>query len=105
MDQISTLEVERDQRWSDLVQPTTLALMLLVSDRPDEKGGSTWLRITKAQKQSLLDWCFEHFPEFKNGTPREMVGPGQEDRGVVRRIPEWSQGIGRSRGEIMKTSE
>lgn len=30
MDQISTLQVERSQRWADLVEPTTLALMMLV---------------------------------------------------------------------------
>lgn len=72
MDQISTLQVERGQRWSDLVQPTTLALMLLVADRPDEKGGTSWLNITKAQKQSLLGWANEHFPEFKNGTRKDQ---------------------------------
>jgi len=72
MDQISTLQVERGQRYSDLVQPTGLALMLLVDvDRPDEKGGTRWLKITKAQKQALLDWASEYFPEFQNGTPKD----------------------------------
>jgi hypothetical protein len=73
MDQISTLQVERGQRWSDLVQPVTLTLLMLIdADRPDEKGGTRWLKITKAQKQELLDWAYEHFPEFKDGTPKEQ---------------------------------
>lgn len=72
IDQISTLEVERGQRWSDLVQPTSLSLMLLVSDRPDEKGVISRLKITKAQKEELLEWACEHFPEFKNGTPKDQ---------------------------------
>lgn len=72
MDQISTLQVERNQRWADLVKPITLALLQLIADRPDEKGGTSWLIITKAQKQELLDWAYEHFPEFKDGTPKDQ---------------------------------
>jgi hypothetical protein len=73
MDQISTLQVERGQRFSDLFQPAGLALMLLVdADRPDEKGGTRWLKITNAQKQALLDWAYEYFPEFKNKTPKDQ---------------------------------
>jgi hypothetical protein len=72
MDQISTLQVERGQRWSDLVQPTLLTLMLLVDgDRPDEQGGTRWLAITGAQKKELLDWSYDHFAEFKDGSPKE----------------------------------
>jgi hypothetical protein len=72
MDQISTLQVERGQRWADLVQPVSLGLLLLIADRPDEKGGTSWLNITKAQKQYLLDWAYKHFPEFKDGTPKDQ---------------------------------
>jgi hypothetical protein len=73
MDQISTLQVERGQRWADLVQPTGLALMLLVDlKRSDENGKATWLVITKAQKKTLVDWANEHFKEFKNGTPKDQ---------------------------------
>jgi hypothetical protein len=73
MDQISTLQVERGQRWADLVQPTTLAAMLMVDlKRTDEIGKTTRLVITKAQKQILLDWANDHFPEFNNGTPKEQ---------------------------------
>lgn len=68
-DQISTLQVERDQRWADLVQPTSLGLMLLVA--ADDKGTTTRVSITKAQKKALLDWANEHFPEFENGTPKD----------------------------------
>jgi hypothetical protein len=68
-DQISTLQVERDQRWADLVRPTSLALMLLVA--ADDKGTTSRVSITKAQKKTLLDWANEHFPEFKDGTPKD----------------------------------
>ncbi len=73
MDKISTLQVERGQRWADLVQPTTMALMMMVDlKRTDVPNRTTRLLITRAQKQSLLTWIDEHFPEFKNGTPREQ---------------------------------
>lgn len=68
-DQISTLQVERSERWADLVQPTTIGLMLLVA--ADDKGTTTRVSITKAQKKALLDWANEHFPEFTNGTPKD----------------------------------
>jgi hypothetical protein len=71
-DQLSTLQVERGQRWSDLVQPTGLALMSLVDlTDPDHNGKTNRLIITKAQKKALLEWAGEHFPEFKNGTPQD----------------------------------
>jgi hypothetical protein len=74
MDQISTLQVERDQRWADLVRPTSLALMLMVDlKRTDEAGHTTRLAITKEQKRSLLKFIDDHFPEFKNGTPKEKL--------------------------------
>ncbi len=72
MDKFSTLQVERDQRWADLVAPTGLALGLLIDlERTDENGKANRLVITKAQKRTLLDWADEHFPEFKNGTPKD----------------------------------
>ena len=47
--------------------------MLLVDpDRPDEQGGTRWLAITNEQKKELLDWSYDHFTEFKNGTPKEQ---------------------------------
>jgi hypothetical protein len=71
-DEISTLQVERDQRWADLVQPTTLALASLIDDsNKDPNSKSDRLVITKAQKQSLFAWANEHFPEFKNGAPEK----------------------------------
>jgi hypothetical protein len=73
IDQISTLQVERGQRWADLVQPTQLALISLIDlKRTDENGKANRLVITKAQKHILLDWAVEHFPEFKNGAPRNQ---------------------------------
>jgi hypothetical protein len=83
-DQISTLQVERGARWADLVTPTTMAVMMLVDMRPTdddgnfikttdpEVGHTKRLVITKKQKQELLDWADEHFPEFKDGTPRDQ---------------------------------
>jgi hypothetical protein len=73
MDQITTLQVERGQRWSDIALPTTMALMLLIDPkRTDENGMANWLVVTRAQKQVLLDWADKHFPEFKNGTPKDQ---------------------------------
>jgi hypothetical protein len=79
MDKISTLQVKRDQRWADLVQPTSLALMLMVdTKRTDEAGHMTRLAITKEQKQSLLKFIADHFPEFKDGTRRnEWTDPAK----------------------------
>lgn len=71
-DQLSTFQVERGQRWADLVQPTTMALMLLVDlTDPDHNGKTNRLIITTAQKKALSNWATEHFPEFKNGTPQD----------------------------------
>jgi hypothetical protein len=36
-----------------------------------EKGTTTRVSITKAQKKALLDWTNAHFPEFTNGTPKD----------------------------------
>jgi hypothetical protein len=69
--EISTLQVERGERWADLVQPTGLALMSLVDVERSDKGKTNRLFITKVQKKALLDWAREHFPEFKNGTAKD----------------------------------
>jgi hypothetical protein len=72
MDKISTLQVERSQRWADLVQPTTIALMMMVDlKRTDVPNRTTRLLITKTQKASLLAWIDGHFPEFKDGTLKD----------------------------------
>jgi hypothetical protein len=68
--ELSTLQVERGERWADLVQPTTLTLMSLVDAEHSDAGKTNRLFITKVQKKALLDWAREHFPEFKNGTPK-----------------------------------
>jgi hypothetical protein len=73
MDQFSTLEVERTQRWADLVNGVSVVLMQLVDmNRTDEAGKTTRLIITKAQKQTLIDWIDEHFPEYRNGTAKDQ---------------------------------
>jgi hypothetical protein len=73
MDQMSSLEVERGQRFSDLVKPTTLALMLLIDGkRTDDPKKTTRLIITKAQKQELVNWANKNFVEFTNGTPESQ---------------------------------
>ncbi len=72
MDKISTLQVERGQRWADLVQPTAIALMMMVDlKRTDVPHRTTRLLITKAQKASILAWIDGHFPEFNDGTSKE----------------------------------
>jgi hypothetical protein len=79
MDQISTLQVERDQRYADLVRPAALAFMSLVDlQRTDNPNQTTRLIITKAQKQALVKWANEHFVEFTNGTPeKEWADPAK----------------------------
>jgi hypothetical protein len=73
IDNISTLQVERSQRWADLDQPTLIVVAGLIDlNRPDEHGKATWLAITKAQKATLLDWMNGHFTEFKNGSPESQ---------------------------------
>ena len=71
-DQLSTLQVERGQRWADLVEPSTLALLSLVDlKRTDANGKANILMITKAQKAWLLNWATGNFPEFGDGTPKD----------------------------------
>jgi hypothetical protein len=68
-DELSTMQVDRDQRWADLVKPTTLALLSLEDSSGDQSAKIDRLVITKAQKLALIDWANEHFPELKDGTP------------------------------------
>jgi hypothetical protein len=78
-DRVSTLQVERRQLSSDLLRPTTLALMLLVdTKRTDDSNKTTRVVITRAQKQELFKWTRQQFPEFGNGTPEsQWTGPAQ----------------------------
>jgi hypothetical protein len=70
-DQLSTLQIERGQRWADLVEPTTLALMGLVDQTRIENDRLPYLVVTKAEKKDMLDWALAKFPEFNDGTPRD----------------------------------
>jgi hypothetical protein len=45
--------------------------MMVDENRTDVPGHTTRLVITKDQKQSLLKFIGDHFPEFKDGTPKE----------------------------------
>jgi hypothetical protein len=72
MDQLSTLQVERGQRWADLVEPVKLALLSLLDENHTDKNGNIdRLLATKAEKQAILSWATEHFPELKDGTPKD----------------------------------
>jgi hypothetical protein len=44
--------------------------MLIDAKHPDENNKVTRLVITKIERQELLDWTDDHFPEFKK-TPRD----------------------------------
>ena len=84
-DRISTLHVESGQVWDDLVPPVGMSALLLMNLRAtDENGNLTHtsdldagyterLMITRAQKQAILDWLNEHFPELKDGTPEDKI--------------------------------
>lgn len=63
-----------------------MALMLLVDHRgtddqgnflppdADPKTGHTYrITVTKAQKQAIVDWTNEHFPELSDGTPTDKL--------------------------------
>jgi hypothetical protein len=71
-DQILILQVEREQRWADLIRPTILGLVSMVDKkRTDENGHLNHLIITKDERKNLLDWANANFPEFTNGVPEE----------------------------------
>lgn len=73
MDKRTASEAERNQRWAELDALVTKASLLLVDpNHAAVAGKASRLVITKAQKQQLLNWADQHFPEFKNGTPREQ---------------------------------
>jgi hypothetical protein len=90
-DEISTLQVERGQRWADLNLPTALTLMRLLDTRPTDEAGnflpdtkenrengkSMRYTITKAQKKELLDWLAGHFREFVESPEKEWSAPAQ----------------------------
>lgn len=70
-DQISTLQIERAQRYADLVQPTALALLLLIDTKRVENDRLPYLTVTSEQKKALISWIGEKFPEFGDGTPKD----------------------------------
>lgn len=90
-DEISTLQVERGERWADLTVPTMIALMQLIDTRPTddaghflpdtkenrEKGKAMRYTITRAQKRELLDWINEHFSEFAGTAEKDWTAPAQ----------------------------
>jgi hypothetical protein len=96
-DRVSTLQVERGQRWSDLVPAIALVLGQLIDMRPTddkgdflpdtkanrEKGMTMRLAITKNQKQELLDWTNEHFPEFNNVPEKQWLPQASAARAYI----------------------
>jgi hypothetical protein len=83
--QLSTMQIESDQVWRDLVAPVAVSLTMLVDMRATDESGNfiknsdrnvgytKRLVITKAQKQALLDRLNQHFPELKDGTPQDKT--------------------------------
>ncbi len=69
-DELSTLQIERGQRWADLVQPTAMALLSLVDQGRIQNDQLPFLIVTKAEKKHLVGWALEKFPEFTNGTAK-----------------------------------
>lgn len=90
-DEISSLQVERDQRWADLNAATTLTLMQLIDMRPTDEAGNFLpdtkenhengktmrTTITKAQQRELLDWITQHFSEFAETPEKKWSAPAQ----------------------------
>jgi len=79
-DRISSLQVERDQRWADVVQPVFLAVASLINTKyADKNGEATRLTITNAQKHAMLNWATEHFPELKAKTSKDKLSEPAKD--------------------------
>lgn len=84
-DQLSTMQVESGQVWSDLITPVVVSLMMLVDRRPTDENGNFIKTsdpnightkrsvVTMAQKHTLLGWLNEHFSEFRDGTPEDKI--------------------------------
>jgi hypothetical protein len=83
MDQVSTLQVERAQRWSDLVQLTLTLLLLIDTDRPGEKAGTSWLKITRAQKRTFVGLGLRALSRVQKwNSEGPMLRPGKDCRVV-----------------------
>jgi hypothetical protein len=66
------IEVERNRLWTELDAAVVKASMVLVDQTHAIAGRTPRLVITKAQKQQLLAWVDQHFPEFKGGIPKDQ---------------------------------
>ena len=81
-DQLSTLQVERGQRWADLVDPTTMALLLLIDQTRVENDKLPYLVVSKADRKRLLDYIAEGFPELGNGTTKDKLSDPAKTAGL-----------------------
>ena len=68
-DRLSTLQVDRGRAHADMIPPVEMGLLALVDMNRPENGKATRLNITKAQKETLMKWATDHFPE--HGKPTE----------------------------------
>jgi len=72
MNELSKLEVQSGQNFSNLLTPTTTALILLRDTmHPNKYGKMDRSILTCAQRQHLTDWLNEQFPQLAEGTPEE----------------------------------
>ena len=81
MEKSASLEPDWRQRWPELDAAVAKASLLLGDpNHAAVAGKATRLVITKAQKQQLLNWVDQHFPEFKPRPQNSWVsgssGPG-----------------------------
>lgn len=66
-DTLSSLQVERGQRWADLVPCVTMAVLSLYDkDHPDSAGHVSRLIITNTQEKFLFAYAHDNFPELSN---------------------------------------
>ncbi len=83
-DKISTLQVEREENWSQLTNPVTIVLLSLIDLRATDENGTfihssdpsagytRRLTITKQQKEEILVQLRACFPNLSNATPKDQ---------------------------------
>lgn len=74
LNKIGALEAERSHQWAGLDTAVARASTALADHtHAAVPGKADRLALTKAQKQQLLSWVEQHFPELKNPTPKEQL--------------------------------
>lgn len=71
MNAMLAIQFERRDRWNDLGMQAERAVVFLFDLQRRDEQGVAGLSMTKAQKETLLNWANEHFSEFTDGSPKD----------------------------------